>query len=156
MKATEKEIAILLERVGLDPVSVLGSRSKDAARGGIVARISVSGETPELSIVIGNVRAAAHLPVDDDRVTLMLETLEKQKVIPHHAAFTHMLSHLLIKTAQMYLASGASNLTLDSVHLRENGYHIGNVDLNHSRPLHLKARAESSGRDSTFTHTQRD
>lgn len=157
MKATEQEIAILLERAGISPVRAAGSRSKAAAEGGVIARMFVQGrDNPELSMIVGDVRCAAHLPIDEERAVMMVETLIERHAVPHEARFQHMLIDLLVRITRMYMAADATSLSLDPVHLHKNGYHVDRVVLTHERPLHLKPRVESTGRDSTFTHTHRN
>lgn len=155
MKATDEEIAILLERSGIAPTSVGGSRSKVAAQDGVFAAIVIqrNGDEDTLTVTVHGQHASVQLPADEGRLMQMIETLRSKHAIPIATAFEHMLLHLLQRVIHLYAMSSATELVLAPVHLHGASYHIDKVVLYHDRPLHLKARIEKTGRDSTFTHT---
>jgi len=152
------DIDRLLRRHGIASTAVKGSDTEAAAKGGRIASIAVARNDGRdvLSLTMGETRMEASCPLDEGRASSLVHSLQEQKKLPaDDGSFVRMLVDLLVKVSQMYAESEAYSLTLDSVHLHPDSYHIGRVVMLRETPLHVAPRRESEGKDRRATFSQR-
>jgi len=160
MKATDVEVARLLESHGIDPVAIGGTDTLAASRGGRVGSIAVAPrEIGDVMVVTVEGKSAEAAPPQTKAEALAMVTgLRTHGAIAGDASSEHMLADLLVKTAKLYHDTGASLLEFSDLHLHPTAYHIGAVTLLHDKPLHTKARLEPDSHDrrAVFDHRHGD
>jgi hypothetical protein len=145
MKATDVEVARLLESHGIDPVAIGGNDTLLASRGGRVGSVVVAPrDSGDVMVVTVEGKSAQGVPPQTQAEALALvATLRGEGAIAGDTSSEHMLADLLVKTAKLYHDTDATLLEFRDLHLHPTAYHIGAVTLLHDKPLHTKARLES-------------
>ncbi|HYL27149.1 MAG TPA: hypothetical protein VEW74_04885 [Candidatus Nitrosotalea sp.] len=160
LKASKAEIDRLFERYGIAPIAIAGSDSRNAARRGWLAEISIgrSEGFERLSLSIGKASVEETPPQSIADARAIVAGLRARGVVPDDASFEHMLADLLAKLTKMFDECEAEELTLTSVRLHPTSYHIGGALLRLKKPLRTKARLEpdSHDRGAVFAHRHGD
>lgn len=160
MKATDVEVARLLESHGIASVATGGNDTLEASRGGRVGSIAVAPrDTGDVMVVTVEGRSAEGAPPQTQADALaIVADLRNQGAIAGDTSSEHMLADLLVKTTKLYHDTGATLLEFNDLHLHPTAYHVGAVTLLHDKPLHTKARLESDSHDrwAAFDHRHGD
>lgn len=160
MKATDVEVARLLESHGIAPVTTGGTDTLEASRGGRVGSIAVAPrDAGDVMLVTVEGKSAEGAPPQSQAEALeIVAELRSEGAIAGDASSEHMLADLLVKTAKLYRDTGATLLELSELHLHPTAYHIGAVKLLHDKPLHTKPRLEPDSHDrwAAFDHRHGD
>jgi hypothetical protein len=160
MRATDDEIARLLMRYKIGPLTVRGSNSRKAAEGGRMADLCIFRENgaERLTVTVGGKRAGGDLPRGLTEARAIVAELRSEAALPNDPSFEHMLADLLVKSAKLFEESAATRFELSRVRLHPTSYYIGKATLLHQKPLHVKTRLEPDSHDrrAVFNHRHGD
>lgn len=149
MKATDAQVAQLLERYGLAPPAIGGSDSLAASKGGHIGllRLFRDDAGAKLEFTLGRTRVTAEPPHNLDQAAIIVGDVRSKAAFAHDPSFEHMIAGLLLKATTLFDQCAASCLELRSLHLHPTSYHIGGATLVHSKPIRVKAPLDGKSRD---------
>ena len=141
----------LLARHGIAGTGTEGTDAKAAACGGTTATLHVEPDEkfgPVLTVTIAKRHFSRVCPLDRDHARSMVDAFVNHHLLANDESMKQMIVHLLVKTSELYLESGAHELTFAPVHLHPSAYHIGGVDIAfHKREPHVKPRLAPDAHD---------
>ncbi|MHB8461559.1 MAG: hypothetical protein ACYDA1_02835 [Vulcanimicrobiaceae bacterium] len=149
----DAEAHTLLERFGLH-VPITDERYLAHAQVNRGLCVTIDGHFDEdlgakvIELLVDSVSAHRMCPLSELQANALLDEIHaKRDIFPHESAFSHMVTHLLIKCSKLYSESGIDGFVLYPVYLQEKDYRIGVARMFRSKALHLKERLEPHAHD---------
>ena len=149
MRASDAQLAQLLERYGLAPPAIGGSDSLAASRGGHIGllRLLRDDAGAKLEFTLGRTRVTAEPPHSFEEAKQIVDQVRSEAALPHDSSFEHMVAGLLLKATTLFEECTASCFELRSLHLHPTSYHIGGATLIHPKPIRVKAPLDGKSRE---------
>lgn len=158
MQLDVKTTETLLERYGIQsPVTDKRfAAHADLQRG---TRIDIHCELDpvwgkRLKLKCDRLELSRSCPIEADEAQVLSDQLRQAGLLSQRSQKSKTLEHLLHSASNLYVSEGLDLLHL-AVYLRENGYRVANVRMEHSGSLHAKRRLEPGAHDKGAVYAYR-